>query len=308
MAQTVIGIFDNETQARSAVETLVENGISRERIDVSDSRSSMADSSYTGRYNETDADMTDRRQSLSDSTYGDRRDDEKGSAIGRFFRSLFSDDDDVEKYSTVARTGTIVAVHSEDSQEAKRASEILDSAGAVDVDDRFMNTNYEGRTYQSGETDQHIASVDSSDDTIRDRSVDRLSDDTTSIPIVEEQLNVGKREVETGAVRIRSRIIEKPVEETLRLREQTVVIERTPVDRTATGADTNFKEGEIEIRKTREVPVVNKEARVVEEVNVRKDVREHEETVRDTVRRTDVEVNETDDDTVVDKTKKKRGI
>lgn len=262
MGQTVIGIFDNQMQAQQAVEALRESGISRDRIDISSSN--------------TSRDGASREQNDDD-------DSGFGESVGRFFKSLFSDDDEVNKYSTVARRGTIVSVHSEDTDEATLAARILDTSGAVDVDDRFVNSGLQ-------------AGYD------RDNS-DRASGDTTSIPVVEERLNVGKREEEVGAVRIRSRIIEKPVEETLRLREQTVMIERIPVNRPATGADTEMREGELEIRKTREVPVVNKEARVVEEVNVRKDVREHEEVVRDTVRKKDVVVDEDQTDSVIDRTK-----
>jgi uncharacterized protein (TIGR02271 family) len=111
--------------------------------------------------------------------------------------------------------------------------------------------------------------------------------------VIEEELNVGKRQVETGGMRVRSRIIDRPVEENLRLREERVTIERTPVNRPATESDlSTFRDGEIEVRERAEVPVVNKQARVVEEINVRKDVHERDEVVRDTVRKTEVEVDQ----------------
>jgi len=116
------------------------------------------------------------------------------------------------------------------------------------------------------------------------------------IPIIEENLEVGKRTVQTGGVRVRSRIVEKPVEEELRLRQERVFVERTPVDRPASEADfTTFKEGEMEVTEHAEVPVVNKEARVVEEVNLGKDVDTRNETVRDTVRKTEVDVENLED-------------
>lgn len=118
---------------------------------------------------------------------------------------------------------------------------------------------------------------------------------TGSIPIIEEQLNVGKRVVETGGARLRSRIIERPVEENLHLREEHVYVERTPVNRPATEADlAAFQEGEINITEHAEVPVINKEARVVEEISLEKEVEEREEVIRDTVRRTDVEIEDLD--------------
>jgi uncharacterized protein (TIGR02271 family) len=114
--------------------------------------------------------------------------------------------------------------------------------------------------------------------------------------VVEEQLQVGKRAVQAGGVRVHTRVIEKPVQEQVRLREERVHVERRPVDRPLTAADQPFKERVIEATETVEQPVVAKQARVVEEVNVRKDVNQRTETVRDTVRRTDVQVEQIDTD------------
>ncbi|HEV2802921.1 MAG TPA: YsnF/AvaK domain-containing protein [Pyrinomonadaceae bacterium] len=116
----------------------------------------------------------------------------------------------------------------------------------------------------------------------------------TTIPVVEEELQVGKREVERGGVRVESRVEEKPVTEEVQLREERVHVERRPVDRPVTDADAAFREGTLEVTERAEEPVVSKTARVVEEVVVGKQVEEHTETVRDTVRRTDVDVQEVD--------------
>jgi len=112
------------------------------------------------------------------------------------------------------------------------------------------------------------------------------------LPIVEEQLRIGKRTVERGGVNVRTTSQEVPVQETINLREENVTVERRPVDRAVGNAPDAFREGTIEITETAEVPVVSKEARVVEEVVVGKEVTERQETVRDTVKRTEVEVDE----------------
>jgi len=126
---------------------------------------------------------------------------------------------------------------------------------------------------------------------------DFTNDESRKIPIIEENLEVGKREVRTGGVRLRSRIVERPVEESLRLREERVNIERNPVDRPATDADLqNFQERDIEMVERAEVPVVNKEARVVEEVSIAKNVEERNETIQDTVRKTEVDVENLEGD------------
>ena len=118
---------------------------------------------------------------------------------------------------------------------------------------------------------------------------------TAAIPVVEEELAVGKREVERGGVRVRTEVQERPVQEQVNLREEHVRVERRPVDRPATQADINRAQqsGTIEVREKAEQPVVQKQARVVEEVVVGKEATQRTETVRDTVRRTDVEVEET---------------
>jgi uncharacterized protein (TIGR02271 family) len=116
-------------------------------------------------------------------------------------------------------------------------------------------------------------------------------DKEVTIPVVEEDLAIGTREVERGHVRIYSRVTEQPVEESVRLREEKVTVERRPVDRPATEADfAAAGKDVIEMTEKAEEPVVTKRARVVEEVVVHKDVTEHTETVRGTERHTDVDV------------------
>jgi uncharacterized protein (TIGR02271 family) len=110
-------------------------------------------------------------------------------------------------------------------------------------------------------------------------------------PVVEEDLQVSTRQVPRGGVRLYTRVSEQPVEREVHLRDEQVHVERRPVDRPASEADlAAFKEGTVEVTETDEEPVARKQARVVEEVVVSKDVAEHTETVRDTVRRTEVEV------------------
>jgi len=113
-----------------------------------------------------------------------------------------------------------------------------------------------------------------------------------AIPVVEEEVQVGKRAVERE-VRVHTTVTEQPIEEQVHLREEHVTVERRPADRPASGADQAvFKEGVIEITETVEEPVVAKQARVVEEVVIHKEATDHVETIRDTVRRTDVEVEQ----------------
>jgi uncharacterized protein (TIGR02271 family) len=137
----------------------------------------------------------------------------------------------------------------------------------------------------TGSSDTTQARTDSSDASGRDEV----------IPIVEEELNVGKREVGHGRVRIQSRVVERPVEEQVNLREERVHVERRPVSGTAQAGSIEgdpFQERTIEVEERSQEAVVSKEARVTEELVVRKDVEERTETVSDTVRRTEVEVED----------------
>ena len=117
--------------------------------------------------------------------------------------------------------------------------------------------------------------------------------DTAAIPVVQEQLKVGKREVQRGGVRVYSRIVETPVNESIGLREEHVNVERRPVNEPISGLDaTAFKEQSIEMRETAEEAVVQKSARIVEEVAINKEVTQREQQINDTVRHTEVEVEQ----------------
>lgn len=264
MAQTVIGLFDNATEAQTAVQALLGKGFNQNDVDVSvrnaNDNTSATDSYYTGSSHNSNDGITD--------------------AIGSFFGSLFDDSTQANNYSEVARrSNAIVTVHASTPALASTAAEVLDQHGAVDVDERsaqYRNTSGKANNPTGATTTQAHGDV--------------------SIPVIEEQLQIGKREVERGGVRLRSRVVEKPVEENLRLREEHVFVNRQAVDRAATEADFNAAtKGEFELTEHAEVAVVGKEARVVEEISVGKEVSERTETIRDTVRKTDVEVEKIED-------------
>lgn len=128
------------------------------------------------------------------------------------------------------------------------------------------------------------------DNNMKNRTTDKKVD------VVEENLEVGKREVQTGGAKITSRIVERPVEERVNLKEEHVKIKRNPVDRPAEGMDRdNFKEKTIEATETKEVPVVNKEARVKEEITLEKNVENKKEVIKDKVKETKVDIDKKKD-------------
>jgi uncharacterized protein (TIGR02271 family) len=214
----------------------------------------------------------------------------------------------------VRRGGTLVTVNAEDGM-VDRAVDILENHNAVDVEQRASSWKQSGWTGYSSTAKPYTA-----DEITRERERYRTTPSTaaagaaatstrpippqqnrrdtsvtggkeTTLPVIEEEMQVGKRTVSRGGVRVYSRMTEKPVEEQVQLRKEQVSVERRPVNRAVSGTDRDaFKEGTIEMTETSEEAVVSKQARVVEEVVVRKDAQERTETVRDTVRRTDVEV------------------
>ena len=112
------------------------------------------------------------------------------------------------------------------------------------------------------------------------------------IPVVEERLRIGKRDVSHGRVRVRSYVVETPVDEQVTLREERIAVERRSVGRPLSDADQAFQERTIEAEERAEEAVISKEARVTEEVVVRKEAEQRTGTVSDTVRQTDVEVKD----------------
>lgn len=169
---------------------------------------------------------------------------------------------------------TLLIVDVEDAM-ADRTAAVLNQYGAIDVGRRAaaIPPPPASRTVPVTTTAQRAAPATAQ----------------TTIPVIAEELEVGKRTIERGGVRVHSHVEEIPVKELIRLREEHVEVERRAVDRPVTPGEA-FEEGTIEVTETAEVPVVSKQARVVEEVIVGKRSEERDETIEDTVRRQDVDV------------------
>ena len=267
MSTTVVGCFDDRSDAAAVQQELISAGIDRNNV----------------------------RMTASGST-GTTQRDEPG-----FWESIkeafgFAHDDDRATYGEAARRGGIImSVESPDAS-AERVVEIMRRHNAVDLDSRAAQWRSEGWTgYAAGaqgnaRADESIASVRATQQAQPMAATTQQSQGAEAIPVVEEQLRVGKRAVQNGGVRVYSRVTETPVEEQVNLREERVSVERRPVDRPIGDADRAFQERSIEATEMAEEAVVAKEARVVEEIVVNKDIDQRTETVRDTVRRTDVDV------------------
>ena len=285
MTHTVIGIFNTAAEAQTAAQKLSASQFKLEDVDVANNRYSADGNNKGGAdrdpsdYQNTSGTMTEGAADAAGRT---------GDSISNFFSNLFGDDyddrDRANRYSHVARqSGSIVTVHCHSDENARTAARILDEAGAINVDDKAAEMGYQGNNYAAGQQNQQ------STNTNANRPM--ADNDQVSAKVIEENLEVGKRVEQTGGARLRSRIVERPVEASVRLREEHVTVDRHPVDRPATDADFNaFKEGTVEVTESAERAVVAKEARVVEEVTLGKEVSEREETIHDTVRKTEVDV------------------
>ncbi|MBA2356889.1 MAG: PRC and DUF2382 domain-containing protein [Actinobacteria bacterium] len=106
----------------------------------------------------------------------------------------------------------------------------------------------------------------------------------------EEELRVGKRDVEAGAVRLRKWVETEPAEVDVDLKRETARVTREPIDEEVGGAD--FKEDEIEVPLHAEEPVVEKRVVAKERVAVEKGVVTDRETISDELRKERVEVDE----------------
>jgi uncharacterized protein (TIGR02271 family) len=194
------------------------------------------------------------------------------------------------------RGGFMLCAEVDEDEDADRVVSVLEQTSSVDLDERQDSWRNEGWTgYQGASASAGMAGQSAMDSGAMTGGRDNLVQEER-IPIVEEQLRVGKREVNRGGARVRSYVEEVPVDESISLREEHVDIERRPVDQPLASADLDkgalFQDRTIELTETAEEAVVGKEARVVEEVVVSKSATEHTEQVHDTVRRTHVDVDE----------------
>ena len=221
-----------------------------------------------------------------------------GAVVGGLVGALTSvgvPEEDAAHYNeAVRRGGILLAVRAQDTQ-AQRVAEILGEDGAVNIDERvdqYRNEGYVPAVATAAAATTATMSTPAVNTTVNTAQRVNTQGETV-LPVVEESIALGKRQVQSGGVRVYSHVTERPVEESINLREEHVTVERHAVNRPVSAADmNNLRDGMIEVTETAEVPVVAKEARIVEEVVVGKEATQRTETIHDTVRRTDVEVEQ----------------
>ena len=248
----IIGVFDSDTKAEQAAQELVESGIRQDSIHVQSSAKTATQ--------------------------------EHEGGIRGFFHNLFGGDEheDTGHYSQAVDKGQTVLIVRTPDQQIDHVVALLNQYGAIDVNDDAAgyartgyadadNTKTEYADPKTGFTDAAASGQ--------------------SIPVVEEQITVGKRAVQRGGVRIYSHVVDRPVAEQVTLRDEHVRVERRPVDRELTEAEVSgLRDQSFEMTETVEEPVVEKRARVKEEVVLGKETTQRTETIHDSVRQTEIKV------------------
>lgn len=187
--------------------------------------------------------------------------------IRGFLSDLFGpESSEIEYYAReISRGGAMLSVDVPDEEDVDTIREVMLDAGAVDLNALSVEEE-ESETSASQEESQ-------------------------TVPVIEEEMEVGKREVGKGTVRVVSRTVETPVQEQVSLKEEHATIERRPVDKPVSPEELKaMGDKTIEVEEKAEKAVVSKSARVVEEVEIGKESSESTETIEDTVRHTEVEV------------------
>jgi stress response protein YsnF len=232
-----------------------------------------------------------------------------GSGQGLSLSDYHMSQDDRHAYGEgLRRGGALLCAEVHGHEDADRIVQLLEETSSVDLDQRQQSWRQEGWAPQqaAGTSALGAQGAASTSTTARSGTVEE-----ERIPIVEEELRVGKREVERGGARVRSYIREIPVHEEVTLREEHVQVERRPVaaGTTATGTGTGtgtgagvigsaaasadaLRERTIDMVEKAEEAVVQKVANVREEVVVSKTVEERTQQIEDTVRRTEVEIED----------------
>ena len=211
-------------------------------------------------------------------------------------KNAFLPDEDRHTYEEGVRRGGFLLTADVGEEHVEEAVRVLEEADTVDIDERSNKWRESGWDYAPATAASTYGSepaVGGLDYTGASAATGLTgTGDEQVIPVVEEQLVVGKREVDRGGARVRSYITETPVHEQVRLREERIDVQRRAVDRPITDADDAFRERTIDLTATGEEAVVGKTARVVEEVVVSKTADTRVEQIDDSVRSTEVEVEE----------------
>jgi stress response protein YsnF len=282
----VVAVYRSRADAERARDRLIQIGVPDIDIRMSDGGPAIGSPTHTRETTATPA-----------SAAGERR--------GGFWDWLFGRDmpeSDRGWYESNLREGrTVLSVLVRDQAERERVGDILDEFEPIEFNGMAETPMRGAETAavisgaplpETGEADIPAGAPMAGGRTAGEiPPVGAGRADEQVIPVVKEELAVGKRASERH-YRIRTYIVETPVESDVTLRDERIVVERRPVtgERQVGAADLP-QEREFEVTERHEEPVVEKRARETEEVVVRREANERTEHVRDTVRETKVDVD-----------------
>lgn len=284
----IIGLYDDLTTAQQAISDLEQHNFRKSDLHLAtyDSRASRQGSG--GFFDSLNQLFGSKPKDIGD----------QNDKMVRQLTTWGVPQEDSQNYVEAMRRGsTLILVNSPDDR-APEARQIMDRYNPQDIDERARQWEQQGwqgydakaAPFTQDEINRERTQSTADQYAANQYTTDQNVEGETHIPEVEEELRVGKRAVQRGGVRVYSKTTEQPVEETQTLRDERVNVERRDADRAATDADMEraFQDQNFEVTETDEELITDKQARVTGEVVVNKQVEEHPETVRDTVRRTEV--------------------
>jgi len=199
--------------------------------------------------------------------------DNTPNAYEQFFTSLFASPADAQANLAVARkSNAIVAVYTTTPEETRAASQILQENNTEDINKSALPATPTANREHTGEP---VRANTSGTNDILNAAAD------------DQALNSDKNTVRTP--QDRNHIVDRPLGEPIRRREKRGEhLIGNPTNGEANF--TNFQPGIIELKEYTEVPIIRKEARVVEEVSIQKLVEEHNGIIQESVRHTEVDI------------------
>lgn len=285
MAKTVIGMFDSRDRMQKVVSDLKKDRFDEQNISVvapqgtGTAQAGMAGTSPLSLHDAGPVIAGGPLMSLMNRRNGDQ------TGIGGLADGLMRlgiPRDDASAYASAVRSGrTLVCVLVEDER-ADEAANIMSRLGSLPIGERAAASPppppAKGRAAGAAQPAGTIRTG--------------MAGEEIHEEVIEEEVRIGKREVDRGGVRIVTHTSEQPVTEDVTLREERAKVERHKADRPATQEELRRADEEVVVRETAEEPVVSKEARVVEDVVISKEATEHTETIKETARRRDVDVEQ----------------
>lgn len=258
--ETIVAVFDTAAHAEAAVKALRAGGFADADISVFDE---------------------DRLAS------GKKTIDEPG-----LWQRLFGDDvyeHEAAVYrATIDRGGVVVSARVLDSEVA-HAIAILNLHRPVDVHDRAVTSGIAPAA--------HVEAVEKKIEAVPLAAVQKVAVSPKLaevhdeiLHLAEEQLQVGKKMAETGRTRVRRFVTEREASADVRLHEEHAEVLRHAITDPKFVGEIDWADKEIEVVETAEHALVNKTARIVEEVSLKKVGTDRVETVRDKIRRQQAEI------------------